>query len=82
MPDNAPLDKVCLLGCGISTGYGAVLNTCKVEKDSNVAVWGLGAVGLAVIMGAKEVGAKKIVAIDTNENKFKCGKLYLLFRKQ
>uniref|UniRef100_A0A0N4VPD5 S-(hydroxymethyl)glutathione dehydrogenase n=1 Tax=Enterobius vermicularis TaxID=51028 RepID=A0A0N4VPD5_ENTVE len=74
VPDNAPLDKVCLLGCGISTGYGAVLNTCKVEKDSNVAVWGLGAVGLAVIMGAKEVGAKKIVAIDTNENKFKCAK--------
>ncbi|VDM46146.1 unnamed protein product [Toxocara canis] len=68
--DKAPLDKVCLLGCGISTGYGAVLNTCKVEKGSTVAVWGLGAVGLAVIMGAKIAGAKQIVGIDTNEEKF------------
>ncbi|PIO74650.1 S-(hydroxymethyl)glutathione dehydrogenase/class III alcohol dehydrogenase [Teladorsagia circumcincta] len=67
---NAPLDKVCLLGCGISTGYGAVLQTCKVEPGSTVAVWGLGAVGLAVIMGAKAVGAKKIVAIDVMESKF------------
>ncbi|CAF1084378.1 unnamed protein product [Adineta steineri] len=54
---DAPLDKVCLLGCGVSTGYGAVLNTAKVEKGSRVAVFGLGAVGLAVIMGAKQVGA-------------------------
>uniref|UniRef100_A0A0N4ZS79 S-(hydroxymethyl)glutathione dehydrogenase n=1 Tax=Parastrongyloides trichosuri TaxID=131310 RepID=A0A0N4ZS79_PARTI len=69
--ENAPLNKVCLLGCGISTGFGAVKNTCKVEKDSTVAVWGLGAVGLAVIMGAKMAGAKRIIGIDTNENKFK-----------
>uniref|UniRef100_A0A7I4YV39 S-(hydroxymethyl)glutathione dehydrogenase n=1 Tax=Haemonchus contortus TaxID=6289 RepID=A0A7I4YV39_HAECO len=67
---SAPLEKVCLLGCGISTGYGAVLNTCKVEAGSTVAVWGLGAVGLAVIMGAKAAGAKRIVAIDILENKF------------
>lgn len=67
---KAPLDKVCLLGCGVSTGYGAVLNTCQVEKGSTVAVWGLGAVGLAVIMGAKIVGASHIVAIDTNTTKF------------
>ncbi|KAK6754185.1 hypothetical protein RB195_013283 [Necator americanus] len=67
---EAPLNKVCLLGCGISTGYGAVVNTCKVEPGSTVAVWGLGAVGLAVIMGAKVVGAKRIVAIDIRENKF------------
>lgn len=66
---NAPLDKVCLLGCGVSTGYGAVLNTAKVEAGSRVAVFGLGAVGLAVIMGAKQVGAKQIVAIDTNPEK-------------
>ncbi|KRY49888.1 Alcohol dehydrogenase class-3, partial [Trichinella britovi] len=50
----APLEKVCLLGCGISTGYGAALNTADIEKGSTVAVWGLGCVGLAVIMGAVE----------------------------
>ncbi|CAJ0577699.1 unnamed protein product, partial [Mesorhabditis spiculigera] len=73
---NAPLDKVCLLGCGISTGYGAVLNTCKVESGSTVAVWGLGAVGLAVIMGARTVGARRIVAIDTNTGKFDAAKKF------
>uniref|UniRef100_A0A183BVW5 S-(hydroxymethyl)glutathione dehydrogenase n=1 Tax=Globodera pallida TaxID=36090 RepID=A0A183BVW5_GLOPA len=61
---SAPLDKACLLGCGISTGYGAVLTTCHVEPGSTVAVWGLGAVGLAVVMGAKKAGASKIVGID------------------
>ncbi|CAJ0962839.1 unnamed protein product, partial [Mesorhabditis belari] len=73
---KAPLDKVCLLGCGVSTGYGAVLNTCKVEKGSTVAVWGLGAVGLAVIMGAKIVGASRIVAIDTNATKFETARQF------
>jgi len=68
--DSAPLGTVCLLGCGISTGYGATVNTCHVEKGSTVAVWGLGAVGLAVIMGAKIAGAKTIVGIDLNESKF------------
>lgn len=63
------MDKVCLLGCGIPTGYGAVLKTCKIEEGSTVAVWGLGAVGLAVIMGAKAAGAKKIVGIDLNDSK-------------
>ena len=67
---SAPLDKVGLLGCGISTGYGAVFNTAKVEKGSTVAVWGLGAVGLAVIMGAREAGAKEVVGIDINPAKF------------
>jgi S-(hydroxymethyl)glutathione dehydrogenase/alcohol dehydrogenase len=67
----APLSKVGLLGCGISTGYGAVLNTAKVEPGSTVAVWGLGAVGLAVVMGAKAAGAKQIVGIDINKDKFK-----------
>lgn len=66
----APLEKVCLLGCGISTGYGAVFNVANVRKDSTVAVWGLGAIGLAVIMGAKEAGARKIVGIDMNPAKF------------
>uniref|UniRef100_A0A914CBU1 S-(hydroxymethyl)glutathione dehydrogenase n=1 Tax=Acrobeloides nanus TaxID=290746 RepID=A0A914CBU1_9BILA len=73
---KAPLEKVCLLGCGITTGYGAVFNTCKVEPGSTVAVWGLGAVGLAVIMGAKAAGAKQIVGIDMNEKKFEHAKLF------
>lgn len=65
----APLDKVCLLGCGISTGYGAALNTADVEEGSTCAIWGIGAVGLAVIMGCKERGASKIIAIDLNDEK-------------
>lgn len=72
--ESAPLDKVCLLGCGISTGFGAVLNTMKVEKDSTVAVFGLGAVGLACIMGAKAVGARRIIGVDINSKKFPIAK--------
>jgi S-(hydroxymethyl)glutathione dehydrogenase/alcohol dehydrogenase len=68
--DAAPLEKVCLFGCGVSTGLGAVLNTCKVEPGSSVAVFGLGAVGLAVIQGAKIAGASKIIAVDINPAKF------------
>lgn len=67
--EKAPLDKVCLLGCGISTGYGAALNTAKVDPDSNCAVWGVGCVGLAVIAGCKLAGAKRIIAIDINPKK-------------
>ncbi|WP_423822354.1 S-(hydroxymethyl)glutathione dehydrogenase/class III alcohol dehydrogenase [Salinisphaera sp. SPP-AMP-43] len=67
---EAPLDKVCLLGCGITTGIGAVYNTAKVEPGSTVAVFGLGAIGLSVIQGAKMVGAERIIAIDLNPNKF------------
>jgi S-(hydroxymethyl)glutathione dehydrogenase/alcohol dehydrogenase len=67
---DIPLQKACLLGCGISTGLGAVWNTCKVEAGSTVGVFGLGAVGLAVVQAAKISGAKKIFAIDTNEKKF------------
>jgi S-(hydroxymethyl)glutathione dehydrogenase/alcohol dehydrogenase len=70
IPKEAPLEKVCLFGCGVSTGLGAVLNTCKVEPDSSVAVFGLGAVGLAVIQGAKMAGASKIIAVDINQSKF------------
>ncbi|KFO37351.1 Alcohol dehydrogenase class-3 [Fukomys damarensis] len=66
----APLDKVCLLGCGISTGYGAVVNTAKVEPGSTCAVFGLGGVGLAVIMGCKVAGASRIIGIDINKDKF------------
>jgi S-(hydroxymethyl)glutathione dehydrogenase / alcohol dehydrogenase len=66
---KAPLDKVCLLGCGVTTGIGAVLNTAKVEKNSSVAVFGLGGIGLSVIQGAKMAGAKRIIAIDINDGK-------------
>nr|CAD7616865.1 unnamed protein product [Timema genevievae] len=70
---DAPLDKVCLLGCGVSTGYGAALNTARVEPGSNCAIWGLGAVGLAVAMGCKAAGAKRIIGIDLNPDKFEIG---------
>ncbi|XP_074516233.1 alcohol dehydrogenase 1-like isoform X2 [Sebastes fasciatus] len=66
----APLDKVCLLGCGVCTGYGAAVNTAKVEPGSTCAVFGLGAVGLAAVMGCKAAGAKRIIAVDTNPEKF------------
>jgi S-(hydroxymethyl)glutathione dehydrogenase/alcohol dehydrogenase len=72
--DTAPLDKVCLLGCGVPTGYGAALNTAKVEAGSNCAIWGLGAVGLAVAMGCRAAGAKRIIGIDLNPAKFEIGK--------
>jgi S-(hydroxymethyl)glutathione dehydrogenase / alcohol dehydrogenase len=65
-----PLGKACLLGCGISTGLGAVWNTCKVEPGSSVGVIGLGAVGLAVVQAAQMAGASSIVVVDTNEKKF------------
>jgi S-(hydroxymethyl)glutathione dehydrogenase/alcohol dehydrogenase len=71
---SAPLDKVCLLGCGITTGYGAAINTAKVEEGSTVAIFGLGAVGLGVIQGAVEQKAGKIIAIDTNPTKFDMAK--------
>ncbi|KJE97489.1 zinc-binding dehydrogenase [Capsaspora owczarzaki ATCC 30864] len=74
--ETAPLEKVGLLGCGISTGYGAALNTAKVEKGSTCAVWGLGAVGLATIMGCKEAGASRIIGIDLNADKFEAAKQF------
>jgi len=67
---EAPLEKVCLLACGITTGYGAVFNTAKVEKGSSVAVFGLGGVGLSVVLGAKNAGATTIIGIDLNKGKF------------
>ncbi|MBM5820917.1 MAG: S-(hydroxymethyl)glutathione dehydrogenase/class III alcohol dehydrogenase [Cyanobacteria bacterium K_Offshore_surface_m2_011] len=67
---EAPLEKVCLLGCGVTTGIGAVLNTAKVEPGSSVAVFGLGGIGLAVIIGAVMAGAERIIGIDTNPDKF------------
>lgn len=67
---DAQLDKVCLLGCGITTGYGAAVNTAKVSPGSNVVVFGLGGVGLSVIQGAKMAGATRIIGIDLNPKKF------------
>ena len=67
---DAPLDKVCLLGCGITTGIGAVLHTAKVESGSSVAVFGMGGVGLSAIQGAVLAGAERIIAVDTNPKKF------------
>lgn len=67
--DTAPLDKVCLLGCGVSTGWGAVHNTAKVEPGSTAAVFGLGAVGLACVEALVEAGARQIIAVDTNDEK-------------
>jgi S-(hydroxymethyl)glutathione dehydrogenase/alcohol dehydrogenase len=67
---SAPLDKVCLLGCGITTGIGAVLNTAKVEPGASVAVFGLGGIGLSVIQGAVMANAGRILAIDVNTEKF------------
>lgn len=67
---EAPLDKICLLGCGVTTGIGAVINTAKVQPGSTVAIFGLGAIGLACIQGAHMVGAARIIAIDVNPEKF------------
>lgn len=66
----APLEKVCLLGCGVTTGMGAVMNTAKVEPGSTVAVFGLGGIGLSVIIGAALAKAERIIAVDLNESKF------------
>jgi len=68
--DKAPLEKICLLGCGITTGIGAVLNTAKVEPGATVAVFGLGGVGLSAIQGAMMAKAGRIIAIDINPDKF------------
>jgi len=66
----APLEKVCLLGCGVTTGMGAVKNTAKVQPGDTVAVFGLGGIGLSVIIGAVMAKASRIIAIDINEDKF------------
>jgi S-(hydroxymethyl)glutathione dehydrogenase/alcohol dehydrogenase len=72
--EKAPLEKVCLLGCGVTTGIGAVLNTAKIEEGSSIAVFGLGGIGLSVIQGAKMAQAKRIIAIDINPDKFDLAK--------
>ncbi|CAN6475783.1 unnamed protein product [Victoria cruziana] len=67
---RAPLDKVCILSCGISTGFGATVNVAKPPRGSTVAVFGLGAVGLAAAEGARVSGASRIIGIDINPNRF------------
>ena len=74
--EDAPLEKVCLLGCGITTGIGAVINTAKVQVGDNVVIFGLGGVGLSVIQGAKLAGANMIVGVDINPNKKALGEKF------
>jgi S-(hydroxymethyl)glutathione dehydrogenase/alcohol dehydrogenase len=64
--EDAPFDVVCYIGCGVTTGIGAVINTAKVEAGASVAVFGLGGIGLNVVQGARMVGADKIIGIDLN----------------
>ncbi len=71
----APLEKMCLLGCGVTTGIGAVHNTAKVKQGDTVAVFGLGGIGLAVIQGARQAKAGRIIAIDLNTDKFGLAKV-------
>ena len=66
---DAPFDKVCYIGCGVTTGLGAVMNTAKVEAGATVAVFGLGGIGLNVIQGARMVGAGRIIGVDLNSDK-------------
>ena len=71
---TAPLEEVCLLGCGVTTGMGAVLKTAKVQKGDTVAIFGLGGIGLSAIIGARMAGAGRIIGIDINESKFDLAK--------
>src|SRR5207253_983124 len=67
--EDAPFDKVCYIGCGVTTGIGAVINTAKVEPGANVVVFGLGGIGLNVVQGARLAGANKIIGVDLNPNR-------------
>jgi S-(hydroxymethyl)glutathione dehydrogenase/alcohol dehydrogenase len=64
--EDAPFDKVCYIGCGVTTGIGAVINTAKVEPGANVVIFGLGGIGLNVVQGARMAGANMIVGVDIN----------------
>ncbi|MEE2745454.1 MAG: S-(hydroxymethyl)glutathione dehydrogenase/class III alcohol dehydrogenase [Pseudomonadota bacterium] len=83
---DAPFDKVCYIGCGVTTGIGAVINTAKVKPGDNVVVFGLGGIGLNVIQGAKMVGANQIVGVDINEKRktlgFKLGLTHFVNPKE
>ena len=71
--DDAPFDKVCYIGCGVTTGIGAVLNTAKVEEGATAVVFGLGGIGLNVIQGLRLAGADMIIGVDTNNGKKEWG---------
>ena len=74
--DDAPFDTACYVGCGVTTGVGAVVNTAKVEAGSTVIVFGLGGIGLNVIQGARLVGARRIVGVDLNPDKEPWGRRF------
>ncbi len=71
---EAPLEEVCLLGCGVTTGMGAVMNTAKVKVGDTVAIFGLGGIGLSAVIGARMAGASRIIGIDINTSKFELAK--------
>jgi len=74
--EDAPFDKICYIGCGVTTGIGAVIYTAKVRPGSNVVVFGLGGIGLNVIQGARMVGADKIIGVDLNPGKVEMAKKF------
>ena len=74
--EDAPFDKVCYIGCGVTTGIGAVINTAKVEAGANVVVFGLGGIGLNVVQGARMVGANMIVGVDLNDKREVLGRKF------
>lgn len=74
--EDAPFDKICYIGCGVTTGIGAVINTAKVRPGANVAVFGLGGIGLNVVQGARMVGADKIIGIDLNPERVAMAKKF------
>ena len=74
--EDAPFDKICYIGCGVTTGIGAVINTAKVEAGANVVVFGLGGIGLNVIQGARMVGANMIVGVDINPDRKALGERF------
>jgi S-(hydroxymethyl)glutathione dehydrogenase/alcohol dehydrogenase len=73
---DAPFDKICYIGCGVSTGIGAVINTAKVEPGANVVVFGLGGIGLNVVQGARMAGVDMIVGVDLNNDKKSWGERF------
>jgi len=74
--EDAPFDKVCYIGCGVTTGVGAVINTAKVQPGDNVIVFGLGGIGLNVVQGARLVGANMIVGVDLNDDRKELGEKF------
>ena len=74
--EDAPFDKICYIGCGVTTGIGAVLNTAKVEHDATAVVFGLGGIGLNVIQGLKMAGARMIIGVDLNDDKEEWGRKF------